>query len=241
MTRPLFLVSLFLKHRNRYRSWILPWRKTQPPSVSNFRRSTQRQQQLHTPSRPFAAFPLTPQTPGSQYSRETSHIRGPSLPNTVNLLSQTSRPEDVKKGGVTSVDVSQQYDSHLKAPLPDPPVSSGPTELINSNAASVIQQRLAPHETAAQHFPLLSLFLHKAICRNRPIIESCARFISVTCCHIELQKCTLKLQRETISYVIAQHVPGFSTMPKRDILDRQQDLVEELVSPILCSKSVIGQ
>ena len=94
MMWPLFLVSLFLNHQNRYRSWILPWCKTQPPSVSNFRRSTQRQQQLHMPSRPFAAFPLTPQTPGSQYSRDMSHTRGPFLLNTVNPLSQTSQPED---------------------------------------------------------------------------------------------------------------------------------------------------
>ena len=200
-------------------------------AVSNFRRSTQRG---HTPSRPFAAFPLTPHTPGSQYSRESSHIKDAFLLNSVDSLSQLSRPEGVKKGDGASI--SQQYDGQMKAPLPDPPVSSGPTESTNSNAPSVIQERLARMKQRR------NTFHPQAYSSTRP-------FAAISGSSNPAQDSFLSLATTShFKHGVPSHMSSHSMSPtsladstvsKRGVLD--QDLAEEPVSPMSRSKSVIGQ
>ena len=212
---------------------------SQYQSVSNFRRSTQRG---HTPSRPFAAFPLTPHTPGSQYSRESSHIKDAFLLNSVDFLSQLSQPEGVKKGDGASV--SQQYDGQMKAPLPDPPVSSGPTESTNSNATSVIQERLARMKQRR------NTFHPQAYSSTRPFAAISGSSNPAQDSFLPLAT-TSHFKHVPLNFSeIASHMSSHSMSPtsladstvsKRGVLDHQQDLAEEPVSPMSRSKSVIGQ
>jgi hypothetical protein len=218
---------------------------SQSANVSDFRRSTQRRQQLPTPSRPFAAFPVTPQTPSPHYGRETSHSRDSLLFSAESAISQTSQEDDIGRGDETSA--SQHHDRRTETPLSEAPFSSVPAESINSNAASAIQERLArmkqQHNTSRPQASSTRPFASISRSSNPPQnMLSSDLFLSPLA--ISQSKHVPLNRSETTSHTSSRGVslvsPADSTVPKREVFDRQQDLDEEPVSPMSRSKSVIG-
>src|ERR1700733_9897085 len=201
------------------------------PSVSNFRRSTQRRQPLQTPLRPFAAFPLTPQTPDSQYGQETSHSRDPFLLSAENELSQTGLVEVTEKGDETNS--SQHHDRFTETPLAETPISFASTESINNNAASAIQERLA--RMKQQHHP------------SQPQAHSSTRQFATFARSMnptpKPSSSDLFLLPSITSQIASRSMSSQSfadsTAPKREVFNRQQDSTEP-VSPMSRSKSAVG-
>lgn len=202
------------------------------PSVSNFRRSTQRRQPLQTPLRPFAAFPLTPQTPDPQYSRSTIYSKDPFLLSAESALSQTGLVDVTGKGDETNT--PQHPGCLTEPPLAEAAISFASTESINNNAASAIQERLA--RMKQQHHP------------SRPQTHSSTRQFSTFGRSMnptpKPSSSDLFLLPAITSHIASRSVPSQSladsTAPKREVFNRQQDSTEP-VSPMSRSKSVAGR
>ena len=218
---------------------------SQSANVSSFRRSTQRRQQLPTPPRPFVAFPLTPQTPGPRYSRETSRSRDSLLLSAENTLSQTSQANDIGISDETSA--SLHHDRRTETPLLEAHIPSAPTEPTNSNAAFAIQERLArmkqrhyiSHPHASNTRPFASINQSSNPAQNMlpsdvflsPLIISPPK-------HVPLDHGGATSHKPSQGMSLASFPD--STVPKREVLDRKQDPDEESVSPMSRSKSVAG-